>query len=109
VNKKISLILPLMFFLFFYSGFADNRKQAQPALKEESLSIEEIFIKATKYFKNKKYDEAIVEFSKVIQINPNRAEAYYCRGFAYAQKRNPGQAIADYTKAIEINPDYAEV
>jgi tetratricopeptide (TPR) repeat protein len=76
------------------------------------------------------FTEAIADYTKVIEINPNLAEAYCKRGDAYRNQRKLSQtlsnflkvktnsndaiqddqyqaAIADYTKAIEINPSFA--
>lgn len=52
--------------------------------------------------------EAIDDFSKVIELNPNYAGAYYDRGVTYAMKRDFDHAIMDYTKAIELNPNYTD-
>jgi len=54
------------------------------------------------------YDQAISEYTKAIELNPNSAEAYYHRGFTYGEKGQYDQAISDYNKALEINPRYAE-
>jgi tetratricopeptide (TPR) repeat protein len=54
-----------------------------------------------------KYDEAIVEYTKAIELNQNYAKAYNNRGSAYSRKNQHDLAIADYSKAIEIEPNYA--
>ena len=54
------------------------------------------------------YDEAIAEFKKGIEINPNYAEAHSNLGIAYRNKGRFDEAIAELKKAIEINPNYAE-
>lgn len=54
--------------------------------------------------KKNKYDEAISEFDKVINISPNLESAYYKRGLVYWKKGNYDQALSDLNKAIEINP-----
>ena len=56
-----------------------------------------------------KLEEAIIEFTKVIEFDPNLAKVYYHRGAAYAGKGEYDQAIADFTEAIEIDPEYADV
>ena len=53
-----------------------------------------------------KYQEAIQDFNRVIEINPNFAEAYYRRGLANFDLGNREEAIADYTQALAINPNY---
>ena len=58
--------------------------------------------------KNKLYEQAIMEFSKAININPCQSEAYYNRGYAYAEKGQFENAISDYSQAISINNEYSE-
>ena len=54
------------------------------------------------------HDLAFKDYSKVIEINPDDADAYFCRGFIYELKRNSEEAIKDYDKAIELNPDHVD-
>jgi tetratricopeptide (TPR) repeat protein len=51
------------------------------------------------------YDDAIADFTVAIRKNPNDAEAYACRGFAYDRKGDGGQAFADYTESIRLDPN----
>jgi tetratricopeptide (TPR) repeat protein len=60
------------------------------------------------YIHLKQYDQAISDFSKVIEINPQLVEAYNNRGFAYYALQQYDKAIADYAKIIQINPQDAE-
>jgi len=53
------------------------------------------------------YDEAIAEFKRAIEINPNYALAHSNLGNAYDEKGMYDVAIAEYKIAIEINPNYA--
>jgi uncharacterized Zn-binding protein involved in type VI secretion len=50
------------------------------------------------------YDRAINEFSKAIELNPNFAQLYYYRGYAYYVRTNYNEAITDFNKIIELNP-----
>ena len=50
----------------------------------------------------KKYELAIINYSKALEINPNYANAFYNRGFCYANLKKHELAITDYNKAIEI-------
>ncbi len=51
--------------------------------------------------------EAVEEFTKAIELNPNRYLAYHNRGIAWSNCEELAKAIADYSRAIEINPNYA--
>ncbi|MDR1696264.1 MAG: tetratricopeptide repeat protein [Endomicrobium sp.] len=58
------------------------------------------------YFVNNKYDEAVAEFKKVLEVNPNNSEAYYNIGLIYETSNNIDEAKKMYSKALAINPDY---
>ncbi len=55
-----------------------------------------------------KYELALSDYNKAININPNFALAYYNRGLLYSDQKKYDLALSDYDKAIEINPNYAE-
>src|ERR1039457_7106236 len=57
---------------------------------------------------NGKNETAINCFTKVIELNPKNAIAFYQRGLVYTCEKRYKEAIEDFTKAIEINPKYAE-
>lgn len=49
------------------------------------------------------YDEAIVSFTKAIELDPKNANFYGYRGDAYDGKNDYAKAVKDYTKAIELD------
>ena len=57
-----------------------------------------------------KYDEAIADYTKAIDINTSRPspQFYYERGNAYMYKSSPDNksALADFNHVLEIAPDY---
>jgi tetratricopeptide (TPR) repeat protein len=55
-----------------------------------------------------KYDLAIADYDRAIELRHDYAGAYNNRGIAYADKGEYDLAIADYDKAIELKPDCAE-
>jgi len=78
---------------------------------DESLKLEEYAgsynNRGIAYAKLNKYEQAIEDFSKAIELDPDFAEAYNNRGLSYAELNEHEQAIKDYDKAIELNPNYA--
>ncbi len=50
---------------------------------------------------------AIADYSKVIQLKPDNAIAYYNRGLAENDKGDLDTALADYDKAIQLEPAFA--
>jgi tetratricopeptide (TPR) repeat protein len=59
------------------------------------------------YAQNGEYDEAIVNFTEAIRLDPELADAYRDRGTCHAQKGEYDQAIADLTEAIRLDPEQA--
>jgi tetratricopeptide (TPR) repeat protein len=53
-----------------------------------------------------KYDEAIVEFGRTLEINSGLADAYNYRGIAYSDKGDYDEAMADYAQVTRIDPGY---
>src|SRR4030042_2124689 len=54
------------------------------------------------------WKEAISEYSKAIESNPNLALAYSKRGQAYAAKEDWTAALGDFNKALELDPELTE-
>ena len=50
------------------------------------------------------YEEAQNEYQRAIDLNPNFAAAYGCRGFALASEGQSEQAIPDLEQAIRMSP-----
>jgi tetratricopeptide (TPR) repeat protein len=53
------------------------------------------------------YDEAIDEYTKAIELNPNLIKAYNNRATVYYYKEQYDLAIADCSKAIQLDSNYA--
>lgn len=51
--------------------------------------------------------QAMIDFSKAIEIEPDYAKAYYQRARAFSSMGNKLKAIADYTRSIELEPNFA--
>ena len=57
------------------------------------------------YLEQEKYEQAIQEYDKAIELNPNFAKAYCNRGWSYLSLGEKERAIQDYSKAIALNPN----
>ena len=57
----------------------------------------------------KRYNEAIVDYNKVMELDPKDALAYKNRGLAYYSLKRYDEAIADCNKAIELDPKDAMI
>ena len=61
-----------------------------------------------KYFFGGDYNQAIEYYQKVLQLNPNLAEAYYNLGLAYGSLGQYQKAIEYFQKSIQLDPNLAE-
>ncbi len=64
---------------------------------------EEAFQKGASYSQQGKYNEAIAQFTKAIQIKPTSA-AYSYRAYVYLLQNKTAPALSDCNKALEIDP-----
>ena len=52
------------------------------------------------------YDRAVADCDRIIQIDPNFAEAYLHRGLALLARGEPGRAVKDFDRVLALNqPD----
>jgi len=55
-------------------------------------------------YQDKKYNEAIANFDKVVALDPNQARAYFIRGACYQQLNDTPKMEESYKLAIEKGP-----
>jgi hypothetical protein len=55
-------------------------------------------------YESGKYEEAVAEYTKAIELDPKLAAAYYNRGLAYFKMKQYDSALADFNKTLELNP-----
>jgi len=60
------------------------------------------------YYKQKKWELALADYTQALKINPQYVDAYYNRGLVYSKQEKWELALADYTQALKINPQYAD-
>jgi tetratricopeptide (TPR) repeat protein len=59
-------------------------------------------VKGIKALNKGLFDKAVANFTKAIELEPNRDSYYQLRGRAYMGKGQHDQAIADYDKALKL-------
>jgi RNA polymerase sigma factor (sigma-70 family) len=87
---------------------ATNAKSrpAQPPLSTEREYCE----RGIRHFVNGKAEDALDDFSKALELNPNSTEALYYRAHLLAggsKDRSPevAKAVADYSRILEVKPN----
>jgi len=100
------------------SGFIKEKSESavQPQAQPQTQTPFKIGIS---YFSKREYDEAIIEFEKSIELNPDHAESYFYLGRCYLLKgnieynKNIFKAYSLYRKANEISeqtiPKYEKI
>jgi putative GTP pyrophosphokinase len=56
------------------------------------------------FFAESRYDEALEDFSKTLDLDPQCYKACYYRGVVYSVRQNYSAAIEDFNNAIAIHP-----
>ncbi len=84
------------------TGMQDNNKRGRELLGQwDKIGY---YNRGNDHRDKGKYDEAISDYTKVLEIDPREVRAYVNRGATYGRKGQYDQAISDFTKALEINP-----
>ena len=55
-----------------------------------------------------KYEDASVDFTRALELDPRNAEIYSSRGNVYSDMGKYEEALADFTRALELDPRNAE-
>ncbi|MCL6435285.1 MAG: tetratricopeptide repeat protein [Leptolyngbyaceae cyanobacterium HOT.MB2.61] len=63
---------------------------------------------ANRLRKQKQYQQALNHYKRVIQLQPNNAQAYWGQCESLNGLKRPGAAIVACNDALDLNPDYAE-
>ena len=84
-----------------------NGRLAGIVIPEGSVDFDQIvplFWQAVFLYKQKRYDDSIVLYNKIIELNAELYEVYLARGVAWEHKGKYNQANSDYNYALKIEP-----
>jgi len=82
----------------------EKKMEKEAQIWRQNASIDDLLESGKAAYEKKDYDFAIADFTQAIRLDPNNAEAYNRRAFAYSGKGNEDRAIADYTQVIQLAP-----
>lgn len=85
-----------------FQAYQDGQYQIASELYENPLE------KGSALYKNKQFEQALEEFTKATQLQPNNADTFYNQANSFAQLQQFDKAIEAYDKAISIRPDMAQ-
>ena len=92
----------LKFFIFLFLSLLVclNSLQAQEA---SSPSL----IRGLQFYNEAKYDQALNEFSKILEKDPSNIEAHYFKGLTFNKAEKPDKAVATFKKVLEMDSKYS--
>ncbi|NOY38472.1 MAG: tetratricopeptide repeat protein [Chlorobi bacterium] len=93
-NKVILTVLTLFLVAGMANGFTQNARKY--------FKVGEDFVKTGKY------QDALTQFSKAIEMDPDFSKAYLSRGKVYEQINQPEEALNDYNRALVFLPKDAD-
>lgn len=88
---KFLLALVVCLFLSAYTSICENS-----------------FSRGLSYLETGDYNNALVEFSNEIKLNPNNASAYNYRGVVKAKRGDFDGSLSDYDISIKLEPNSSE-
>ena len=62
---------------------------------------------ANSSFKQEKYEDAILNINRAIELEPDNSKAFTLLGLIYLRQENPDEAITTLKKAVELDPKNA--
>lgn len=110
-NPRNAVALRMRSSAFYRNREAEKGKAdaaAALALLSKPANAEEFEARCYANRRMEKHDEAILDCTKAIQLDPNFVWAYYNRGNAFAGKKLYPQAISDLTRASKLDPNFPD-
>ena len=87
----------------FYSQKNNTDKEA---MKKKHRKAEMLFQRGFNQYGAGNLEGCIAFYDKVLEIRPDKHQAWYSRGVALTALGKLEQALTSYDKALEIKPDY---
>jgi tetratricopeptide (TPR) repeat protein len=75
---------------------------------DERDDIDSIYKRARAFDANGDFEEAVIQYTDIIERNPNDATAYESRCWAFYRLKKLEHAVTDCTTALEINPNFSD-
>jgi tetratricopeptide (TPR) repeat protein len=64
--------------------------------------------RGVEYYSQRQFDQALLDFNKAVQIEPNYVDAIYNRGLVYYHQGKYDQTLSDCNQVLAIDPQYAK-
>lgn len=87
--------------------FSPSKFLSEILNEQKVLKVEEHFKKGIQHYEDGDYDDAISNYTEVIQSDPNHVPAWCNRGLVWRKKEEFEKAISDIDEAIRLDPNTA--
>src|SRR5208283_4530629 len=98
MRKRYIVSIMIAVLLVVFAGCARNPDAAKRKYLESGI----------KYMDEKKYDSAVIQFKKALQIDPRFAEAHYQLGNAELAQQHWAAAFREFNAAIDQDPNHVK-
>jgi tetratricopeptide (TPR) repeat protein len=78
------------------------------ACQDDAAKVGEHMARGKQYVEEKKFNEAVIEFKSVLQIDPNVADAHYQLAHAYFAINKPGDGYWELRETVRLDPKNTE-
>ena len=85
--------------LLRYSQYEEAEETLTKAIRYDKSNFEAYYYRGCAKVNAKKYDEAIADFEKAVELKPDYADAYFNLGRTYFIKNNEDKACENYKLA----------
>ena len=75
----------------------------QPAVAAEP-AVDESFERGLRLYRNRDYRQALEEFAKVIEVQPDRGDAHYLIGYSHLMLKEFQASLDAFRRAFEEEP-----
>ena len=89
------------------SGCIIDAERVLRITPEGKPAVHALYLIGKAQYTNAMYDEAINTYTRITELDPDDAEAYFNRGTAKGMKEDHKGSIDDYNSAIELDPHFA--
>ena len=84
-----------------------NIESLSAVIAREPSNPEAYNVRGSAYGRAGRYDDAMADFDKAIELNPNFARAYFNRALVHRRNSDDKRALDDFNNAIRADPRYA--
>ena len=91
-RRRNGIVIAAVALAVLVSGWYGYRRMVDP------VAAEQAYTDGVRLYRANRYEQAILNFSRAVDLKPDLGEAYRMRGRSYAALSDPDKAIADFTK-----------